>query len=753
MTKHWLRSLALQLLPGFVLISIMMFTALKFFLIPYAGFEWTGNGVVSDIYVPSNTSLLKVGDQLRQVGQTRWDDYLNTSHLTLFDKAYAGQVVPVQVLREKQTLTIPWTFPGFTLSELMGRLISEWALPYMFWMAGTLTILFLRPKDARWGLFIAYNFLTAIWIAAGSSVTRNHLWIGLVTFKAAIWLCVPVYWHLHWVFPKPLGRFHARAWWGIYLVGAALALLEILQVIPRRAYYVGFGLAILGSLVLLLAHFITKPDQRRDILLLVIATFLAFLPSIALGIVSAFIPLPQGVVGAGLVALPLLPFAYLYSAYRKQLGDLELRANRAISLYTFFILLGSLWVFLILPLAAWLETPESSLLIGSVGALLIGLLTVFEFVPFQQLIERRLFGLKQTPTELIENYSTRINVSLDLPTLTRLLMEEITPHLFIRQSALLILGEKGFKPIYVHGLENEQLPTHRDLPRLLADSGKQRIFNPDELVACAWAKVVLTLSMSGKPTGLWLLGRRDPDDFYSQREIATLQSLANQTAIALTNIVQAERLRGLYQNNVDQREVERERLAHELHDNSLNELKLMLDSIDGTKLTPEFMNRYEKLTASLRQTISDLRPAMLNYGLQAALTGLVDDCVDRSGNTVKILLDLPQSEGFVQHDGQVVLHMYRIVQQTLENALRHAQANTIRLHGEIVTESIDLTVEDDGVGFDTRAVLDAAQPGAPKHFGLAGIFERAAIINAEIMLTSAPREGTKIRIIWKSNTR
>jgi len=751
MTKHWQPSRLTEFLPLAVLVVLLLFTLAKFVLIPYAGFDWNSEGAVSSIYVNSDqTPALAIADRLVTIGAATWQDFANRSDILLFDQIQPGEVVPLRILRNGQTLDIAWRLPGFNQAEFWGRTRSEWFLPYVFWLAGLFTLLFLRPKDERWRLFIAFNFVTAIWLAAGSSVTQNRFWLNILILKATVWLSVPLYWHLHWYFPRPLGRLDRRVMWGVYGTGGLLAVLEILQLLPRRAYYLGFAFAVLGSLVLLVVHFVLKRDQRQDITLVGLAGILTLLPVIAMSVVGSFLPLPEHTAGAALLALPLLPLTYIYAAYRKQLGGLELRANRAISLYAFLILMGLAWIVGVLPFTAAAETPGDALIFNILAAMAVGVIASEGFPAFQRFVERKVFGIRLPPSELIEGYLRRIVMGLDPSALVNLLKLEVAPSLLIRQSALIVLQRGGSGAIYLQGVEADQIPAEDDIAGLLAEAGRQRLPSENEPRLGPWVKVIVPLIIDGKPMGLWLLGRRDPDDYYSQRDITTLQSLANQTAIALTNMYQAERLRGLYQNNVDQREVERARLARELHDHSLNELKLLVDSIDEQYLTPEFFERYETIVTSQRQIITDLRPVMLTYGLYAAVTGLADELQGRLKNAIPVTVDISVSESPANHAEAVVLHLYRIVQQACENAIRHARPQRIKLYGKIEADFIDLTVEDDGVGFETKAELSDNTPGAQTHYGIRGMLERATIINAEVAVQSTLGKGTLVRVVWKA---
>ncbi len=137
--------------------------------------------------------------------------------------------------------------------------------------------------------------------------------------------------------------------------------------------------------------------------------------------------------------------------------------------------------------------------------------------------------------------------------------------------------------------------------------------------------------------------------------------------------------------------------------------------------------------------ISDLRPAMLNYGLRAGLEELVDEISERSRDGVVVRLEIPASQ--VRYDPRVEGHLYRIVQQATENAVRHSGGLLIRIYGDLKPDSASLVVEDDGTGFPDADHLNFEHFLAHRHFGLARMFERAAIIGAELRIQSIPEPG------------
>src|SRR5689334_16982885 len=248
-----------QIFPWLVLAILITYTYAFFFQAVYLGFDFTSSpGTVKNVFVNSLPGAgLQVADRLIRIGSVTLADYQanSLSRQTLFDGVQPGQTVPIVIERQGRQLTIPWVFPGPNQAEVRYRLNSEWFLAYIFWLAGTATLLFLRPKDTRWRLLIAFNFLTAVWLEAGT-LSRWQIWESQIVLHAAIWLSLPVYWHLHWLFPQPLGHPPRIAWWIAYSIGGLLAIAEWFQFLPTQTYLIGFLLALVGSVILLITHFI-----------------------------------------------------------------------------------------------------------------------------------------------------------------------------------------------------------------------------------------------------------------------------------------------------------------------------------------------------------------------------------------------------------------------------------------------------------------------------------------------------------------
>lgn len=729
------------------LIILLAYTVAKFAVVPYLGFIFNpSDGSLIRIFTSTGSRpSLQTNDKLLRVGTVEWDEFKANSRKTLINKQATGEIIEILILRDGVEKSISWHYPGPNRAEIVDRLNSVLILAYAFWLSGLVTILFIRPRDSRWILMIIFLFLTAIWVACGS-ISAWHIWESAILLRMAIWMCVPVYMHFHWFFPRELRRVPTGLWWCLYISAAVLAGLEWFERLPRNAYYIGFFIALFSTFGLLIFRYIALPKQRQDVRLIVIGSMVAMLPALALSLAGILDKYPW-FGGLALIGLPLLPGAYFYNVYYRQIGGLNVRTNRLISLYVYFALIGVPSALIISFIISQIETLEAATFVSVLSSILIALVSIAIFPFFQRTFENRVLRIPHPPTSIISTYSDRITTSLNRSSLKGLLEVEILPSLLIRQSALIQLDEHHQSAVlYSNEVSAIQPLSDVDVSDLVETAGRympSSVGTRNEIFR--WIRIVLPLKVENKLVGLWLLGSRDPDDLYYQAEISVLETIANHTAIALVNIAQAERLEMLHKANIERQEIERTSLARDLHDEILGQLANLFNSV-AKQAGPEFHEHYQKLTARIRQIGSELRPAMLTYGLRSAIEELVDSLSDRVGDEVIISMELPASE--IRYPAAIEEHLYRMVQQACENSLRHAQAKLVRIHGSLQPKAVALVIEDDGIGFERLTDLTLEGLLASKHYGLVGMYERAAIIGSELRIDPKPGFGTQIHIKW-----
>jgi signal transduction histidine kinase len=199
------------------------------------------------------------------------------------------------------------------------------------------------------------------------------------------------------------------------------------------------------------------------------------------------------------------------------------------------------------------------------------------------------------------------------------------------------------------------------------------------------------------------------------------------------------------------KEEERRFIAHELHDQlgqTLTALKLRLTMqsrapANGERPsdTPSSIALVDGLIDRVRRLSLDLRPPLLDeLGLMPALSAYLDQQAAISG--VHMSLDGPTSEIVLSPELQSAC--FRIVQEAITNVLRHADAQVVTVQIVYQGARIELTIRDDGRGFEPEEVLDTI--GMQAHIGVLGMRERARALGGNFALFSRPGAGTTIDV-------
>lgn len=233
-----------------------------------------------------------------------------------------------------------------------------------------------------------------------------------------------------------------------------------------------------------------------------------------------------------------------------------------------------------------------------------------------------------------------------------------------------------------------------------------------------------------------------------------LRHANEETRRLLLEVQKRDARRGeLLQRSTAAQEAERQRIARELHDETGQALTALAMGLRGMTATLSQngndryitqLNTLEEMAtgavSQLRRLINDLRPPQLDdMGLVAALRWLVKTMTQRSG--LQITLEVKGEPTDLQSEVETTL--FRIVQEGLNNVVKHAEATTATVV-LCCNEGITLEISDNGVGFDPETILN--QSSVRTSWGLAGIQERARLIHASFALESAPHQGTKLKI-------
>jgi signal transduction histidine kinase/ligand-binding sensor domain-containing protein len=202
---------------------------------------------------------------------------------------------------------------------------------------------------------------------------------------------------------------------------------------------------------------------------------------------------------------------------------------------------------------------------------------------------------------------------------------------------------------------------------------------------------------------------------------------------------------------INAHEGERQRIAAELHDGLSQSLAIIrqraticLQAKDDPRRQQEQMEEIaEAATAvidEVREIIYDLRPVQLDrLGLTNSLREMLDKVGQAHGLTIEQELD--ELNGGLSKEAENSL--YRIVQEAVNNIVRHARATRASVRLQREPGALRLVVADDGCGFIPDASRDWAMAGG---LGLTGIHERARLLQGDLLVESAPQQGTTITL-------
>ena len=239
---------------------------------------------------------------------------------------------------------------------------------------------------------------------------------------------------------------------------------------------------------------------------------------------------------------------------------------------------------------------------------------------------------------------------------------------------------------------------------------------------------------------------KNPDP-YTTRMAKTLRSLFLQLE------ERNRELHALSQRAINAQEEERRAIAQSLHDDTGQALSMLIIHLDriGERIQPDETDLKKqvmdarKLAANslteLRRILSGLRPAILDdLGLVPAIRWFARSNLEKVG--IRVVVKAPGVP--LELSPAITTTLFRIVQEAVNNIVRHAGARTVTIVLQLSGETVQLQVEDDGRGFDTgHASRDAVEL---QRLGLPGIRERAELLGGNFQIESAHQKGTRLQV-------
>jgi signal transduction histidine kinase len=264
------------------------------------------------------------------------------------------------------------------------------------------------------------------------------------------------------------------------------------------------------------------------------------------------------------------------------------------------------------------------------------------------------------------------------------------------------------------------------------------------------------LLFQDKLIGSLYLGANTPGAF-SAEQAEIVRRVADPLAIAIQNarlfdevLAGREQLQGLSQRLIEAQETERRRVSRDLHDEagqSLTALKISLelmqadlraDSEKSHQSLQEAVTLTNQTLEQIRLLAQDLRPPELDVvGLNPTLEDYCHDFAEHA----RLPIDYAGTE-LPELPDAVTICFYRVLQEALTNVAKHAHASHVWVALRCDADTLSLSVEDDGQGFDIPTEVSVSRQ--PRGIGLVGMRERLELLRGKLEIKSRPGQGTRL---------
>jgi len=368
-------------------------------------------------------------------------------------------------------------------------------------------------------------------------------------------------------------------------------------------------------------------------------------------------------------------------------------------------------------------------------------------------------------TEALRDTLATMSSTLDLDKILDHILDTIgrvTPYdganvLLVESDLVQVVRQRGYvakeqekewlnQPIPITKLVTLQRLIHLGKPLAIADTTTSPLWIGFPDLNWVHSNVIAPIRSNGTILGFLSLDSATPG-YFTQAHADRLQTFADQASIAIQNARLFDRAK---QAAIT---VERNRLASELHDTISQTLWSV--SLISERLPAIWESDQEKGRQSLiivhqlaqnaleemRLLLMELRPSSL---IDAKLGDLIRQIAETIGKRIglNIVIRIEKQDALIP---EVHFALYRVVQEALNNIARHALATQVEIYFNSDSDHVDLTIQDDGVGFEPDNIGSG-------HLGLSIMKDRVQNIGGTLETISHKGEGTRIKVTWRAPT-
>ncbi|MCF7616780.1 ATP-binding protein [Bacillus sonorensis] len=610
-------------------------------------------------------------------------------------------------------------------------------------------------------LVVSIAYVSAGTVARGDKLSR---FVNILTF-----LSVPTsYLHFIYQYFKELGKkLFSRKVFFLYLIPFINVLIEIGSYLSdfgndyvRSINLLSFFVAAIIVFTLIVYSLVKYKYAQQSYLLkiLMLTNFIALVPFLF------FYVLPMLFLGdyifSAIVVSPfllLIPLSLVYQFMSNKIYDIEFLIGR-LKYYSFLAIIPTSIIITILGLLKHQEGEFYTIKITVFTYLImLGVFYLKEIIDFRFRLKR--FSEKFNYQDSIFKFTQMIRTFTSLNQVLLELKQAILDVLTVSQAHVLKVKNDGTISLLEGETEDYPwIPYEKEVSKVIAEIGKIIEVDRGFLIKIGerggTSYVMLCLSMLNTPR-------------LTRDEISWLETLAFYTSVSLENVLKIGELMEHLENVKKEgpnpawlnklmfaiEEKQRSDLARDLHDSVLQDMislkhqsEMFLadfekDKVCTSQIQQRLINMNEQMSnviQTTRETCQELRPQLLyDLGLVKALSKLVAQ--HQESSSIRIRLNTERFSKVLDLDTQ--LNLYRIVQELLNNAVKHSKAHEILIMLVCIKEKVVLHYEDDGVGFD-QDKLYQNKTG----MGLSGIRERVRALDGNLEIKTAEGKGFRVII-------
>lgn len=627
-------------------------------------------------------------------------------------------------------------------------------LPSIYFLIALIVALYLYYKKSyvpHLRCLIAFILTVALaYASTGASSGGNTF--GIIINSGCMLLCLVILLH----FLKNYFTFLKVKWFFIkniktlYILSISTSILRFTRVIyPKFGLLDSIFILILFSLLLLYILYTLIHSYFRyrlpQLKLLFIGLVVPFLPFLILYVLPELL-LKQSIVNADICALFLLliPFNIIFLQLTERLFDIAYHITR-FRYYATISLFFSCW--LIIGMYLINDISSTKLFFTALFLFLSSIIFLYIKEKVDYHGRKILFSTRGNHIHKLYQTIEKIGRSHRVEQMLQMLTTEIVGYLKVKDVAVITYN---YETKAIVSTNNDvPLPNVLSFPRI----------NVGEIIKKDDAYVALI--HQDKDYKRWLLINHPQSIRLKAEELLWLELLLTYTHsfIESTKIIEEliDELHQLQQTGINEPiwlkklvwirvEDEKFQLAQELHDTVLQEHLHIARQVDGliyekdpVAMKSKLKNLHEQMILSinsLRAYCETLKPPLLtNVGLNAALERLFEQTTNRANFKLTTKLDRLYLE-----DEQLTLVIYRIVQELLNNAQKHSQAENVELYLQELDDGFELIYRDNGIGCNVSEIWHG------ESMGLQGIRDRVEAFNGQMTIDSNMNEGMSIRI-------